>query len=142
MYGASGLFHFLSGGDSLGSGTTRSVFQTSDGGLTWSGPRSAPGLWLAPLDMNAWFVIDAQGNLARTSDGGASWQRIQSDLASHWMALTSVTPVGDGVLWGVATNGYVAKTLPGGGVKNYPNLVTVRSTDEGTHWSIVKVPSQ
>jgi photosystem II stability/assembly factor-like uncharacterized protein len=89
--------------------------------------------------VNAWWVLDGQGHLARTSDGGKSWQNIQTDLANG-MALTSVTPVGDEVLWGVARNGYVAKTLPGGGVKNYPTLVTVRSTDGGAHWSIVKLP--
>jgi len=142
MFGKAGLMAFFSGGDSLGNGTTRSVYKTSDGGLTWSRPRTAPGLWLAPLDTGAWFVVDGQGNLARTSDGGRSWQRIESDLASHGMVLTSVTPAGDDVLWGVATNGYVAKTLPGGGVKNYPNLVTVRSTDGGAHWSLVKLPGQ
>ena len=142
VFGKAGLMAFFNGGDSQGGGTTLSVYKTSDRGLTWSGPRSAPGLWLAPLDINVWLVVDGQGHLGRTSDGGTSWQRIQSDLASHGMTLTSVTPVGGGVVWGVATNGYVAKTLPGGGVKNYPNLVTVRSTDGGTHWSIVKLPTQ
>jgi hypothetical protein len=53
----------------------------------------------------------------------------------------SVTPVGGGVLWGVATNGSVAITLPGGGFKNDPNPVTVRSTDGGAHWSMVAQPA-
>jgi photosystem II stability/assembly factor-like uncharacterized protein len=138
MFGKAGLMAFFDGGDGQGSGTTLSVYQTADRGLTWSGPRSAPGLWLAPLDVSSWWVLDGQGHLARTADGGKTWQRVQVNLADG-MVLTSVTPVGDDVLWGVATNGYVAKTLPGGGVKNYPNLVTVRSTDGGAHWSIVKL---
>jgi len=141
MFGRAGAMAFFNAGDSLGNGTTLSVYETADGGLTWSGPRSAPGLWLAPLDVKVWWVLDGQGHLSRTSDGGQSWQRIQTNLANG-MALTSVTPAGDAVLWGVATNGYVAKTLPGGGVKNYPNLVTVRSTDGGAHWSLVKLHGQ
>lgn len=141
MFGRGGLMGFFDAGNGQGVGTTLSVYRTSDGGLTWSAPRSAPGLWLAPLDMNEWWVLDGAGHLERTLDGGKSWQRIQTNLANG-MALTSVTPVGDDVLLGVATNGYVAKTLPGGGVKNYPNLVVVRSTDGGAHWSLVKVPGQ
>jgi photosystem II stability/assembly factor-like uncharacterized protein len=129
MFGRSGLIAFWNAGDNQGDGTTLSVYQTADGGLTWSGPRSAPGLWLAPLDVNAWWVVDGKGHLARTSDGGKSWQRIQTDLANG-MALSSVTPVGDDVLWGFTTNG----------VQRYPNLETVRSTDGGAHWSIVKLP--
>jgi hypothetical protein len=42
MFGRAGLMAFFSGGDSLGNGTTLSVYKTLDGGLTWSGPRSAP----------------------------------------------------------------------------------------------------
>jgi photosystem II stability/assembly factor-like uncharacterized protein len=129
MFGRAGLMAFFKGGDSLGNGTTLSVYQTSDGGLTWSRPRSAPGLWLAPLDVNAWWVVDGEGHLARTSDGGKSWQRIQTDLANE-MALTSVTPVGHDVLWGFATNGG----------KQIPEFETVRSTDGGAHWSTVKLP--
>ena len=140
VFGKSGLMAFFNKGDSQGGGTTLSVYKTSDGGLTWSGPRSAPGLWLSALDMTLWWTLDDTGRLSRTSDGGQSWQRIQTNLANG-MVLTSVTPVGGNVLWGVARNGYVAKSLPGGGVKNYPNLVTVRSTDGGTTWSIVKVPA-
>jgi photosystem II stability/assembly factor-like uncharacterized protein len=139
MFGTSGLIAFLNGGDRQGVGTTLSVYQTSDGGLKWSGPQSAPGLWLAPLDVNAWWVVDGEGHLARTSDGGKSWQRIQTDLAKG-MALTSVTPVGDDVLWGVATNGYHTVPMPVGPGKRIPNLATVRSTDGGAHWSIVNLP--
>jgi photosystem II stability/assembly factor-like uncharacterized protein len=139
MFGRAGLMTFFKGCDSPCTGTTVSVYQTSDGGLTWSGPRSAPGLWLAPLDVNAWWVLDGQGHLARTSDGGKSWQRIQTDL-TNGMTLDSVTPVSDDVLWGVATNGYHTVPMPVGPGKQLPNLATVRSTDGGAHWSIVKLP--
>jgi hypothetical protein len=56
------------------------------------------------------------------------------------MALTSVTPVGNDVLWGFATNGYQTVPMPVGPGKQIPIMATVRSTDGGAHWSIVKLP--
>ncbi|SRR5712692_598303 len=138
MFGRSGLIAFWNA-----DGTGLSVYKTSDGGLTWSAPRSTPGRWLAPLDMSAWWVVDATGRLLRTTDGGNSWQSVLTDLLSLQPAATlvSVTPVGNGGLWGLATDGFVTEQLQGG-VRLIPNSVMVRSTDGGAHWSLVKLPGQ
>lgn len=138
MFGKAGLMAFFSGGDHQGIGTSLSVYKTSDGGVSWSASGSAPGLWLAPLDVNRWWVVDAQGHISRTSDAGNSWYSIKTELANG-MTLTSVTPVSKEVLWGYATNGFVAEPLQGGAVKSVPNSLTVRSTDGGVHWSVVNL---
>jgi photosystem II stability/assembly factor-like uncharacterized protein len=116
MFGRNGLIAFRNP-----DGATLSAYTTADGGLTWSGPRSVPGVTLAALDANHWWSLDNEGRLSRTLDGGDSWQRIQ---ALDGKILDSVTPVGGDVLWG---------TIGG-------SLIHVRTTDGGKHWSIVKLP--
>jgi photosystem II stability/assembly factor-like uncharacterized protein len=119
MFGRSGLIAFLNA-----DGITLSVYRTSDGGLTWSGPRSAPGTTIAAVDVKAWWSLDGEGHLSRTSDGGNSWQQIHAKV-DLGMTLTSVTPVDGDVLWGIADA-----------------EIPVRSTDAGRHWSVVKLPAR
>ena len=127
MFGKSGLIGFWNA-----DGTAVSVYETSDGGFTWSGPRSAPGRWFSPLNMSEWWLVDPTGGLWRTRDGGNSWRSVQTDIAGLRPATTlvAVMPVGDGALWGLAT---------GGAVESGPNSI-LRSTDGGAHWSLVWMP--
>jgi photosystem II stability/assembly factor-like uncharacterized protein len=74
--------------------------------------------------MKAWWSLDGEGHLSRTSDGGNSWQQIQAKV-DLGMTLTSVTPVDGDVLWGIADA-----------------EIPVRSTDAGRHWSVVKLPAR
>jgi photosystem II stability/assembly factor-like uncharacterized protein len=115
MFGTSGLLAFPNG-----DGKTLSLYATADGGLTWSGQRSLPGGTLAALDLKVWWLLDRQGHLSRTVDGGDSWQQ----LPGQFQDLASITPVGGNVLWGTTTGA----------------ASPMRSTDAGQHWAIVLLP--
>ena len=130
MFGRQGVLMVDAGGSSF-------TYTTTDGGLTWGSPHAVPiqalqivvpSQWIVPLDLTNWWIVDAQGGLFGTANGGQSWQRIQTKLPSGY-TLVTVSPVGGGVLWGTASTG--------GGKHLFP----VRSIDSGASWSVVELPA-
>lgn len=111
------------------------TFTTADGGLTWTNPRvltvqASPetplsGPWQAALDPDKWWMVDSQGILHRTDDGGNSWQSWRPTLPAGY-TLEYAKPVSTGILWGFAA-------APGS------HHILVRSSDGGVTWSTVRV---
>lgn len=114
------------------------VYSTSDRGATWSNPRLLPftgsvglgnfGFGTVPsfVSPTQWWGVDAQGNVLRTIDGGASWQKVDVIVAGG-LRLDSVVPAGGKVLWGIASSP--------------TSRFAVRSTNGGATWAQVLLPA-
>jgi photosystem II stability/assembly factor-like uncharacterized protein len=119
----------------IGRGVAPYTVTTADGGVTWGSPHTMPfsspadmlTSWLQAQDPDNWWVVDATGSLYGTQDAGISWRRTPASLPAGYM-LESVTAGGNGVLWGITRNS---------GSSHY----SVRSTDGGRTWSLVKLPA-
>jgi photosystem II stability/assembly factor-like uncharacterized protein len=108
------------------------TYTTSDGGLTWGNPRPLPAQLTQrfitplpmPLDPSNWWATDQYGTLYRTADGGRTWRRTQPRIPAGYAGLAEVKPVDRDVLWGITWDNFL-----------------VRSTDRGSTWSAVKLPT-
>ena len=117
------------------------VFTSSDTGAHWSSLEAQPQVtgvledFAASSSSVAYVLSNSDtaydpddptlGTLARTTDGGRSWQKMQAPCAgSHGEDLATSTPFD---LW------YVCHDQPGSGAMAPKHLY--RSTEGGTHWS-------
>jgi photosystem II stability/assembly factor-like uncharacterized protein len=111
------------------------VYTTSDGGTTWSGARLIPSAQtLDFIDANHWVESGFVGggySLARTSDGGKSWESVKSVFDNvptrnpqpNLQLIQFVDP-SDGLAW---------VTCP---------TILIRTADGGGHWAPISVPSK
>jgi hypothetical protein len=104
------------------------VYTTSDGGQTWSVPISQAGASLVAVSPGEWWIVDHNGIVYRTVNAGKSWEPMSINPRYSGHMLTSVFPAGGSVLWGTA-DGTMGSSIP------------IRSTDSGSHWSGVKLPT-
>lgn len=93
-------------------GQGRDLFLLADDGWHFRGKRS-PGKGLR----NAWWndhgiwVVGEYGYAARSSDGGATWEKIPTGTSG---CLFGVVQDSEGVFWIAGDNGYVARATDGG----------------------------
>jgi photosystem II stability/assembly factor-like uncharacterized protein len=111
------------------------VYTTSDGGTTWSGARLIPSAQtLDFIDANHWVESGLVGggySLARTSDGGKSWENVKSVFDNvptrnpqpNLQLIQFVDP-SDGLAW---------VTCP---------TILIRTYDGAGHWAPLSVPSK
>ena len=110
--------------DASSPGTVTFAYTSTDGGASWSDPRSAPGESLSATNATDWWSLD-NGRVYRTLDGGLSWQQVHVDLSNVPLAfsISSIQPEQDGVVWGL-TDG------------SQP----IRSEDDGLTWHPISLP--
>lgn len=114
----------------------KNVYRTDDGAITWSrlGPRPiaddariekprvgesyAPAVWV--LNDRHIVMVRKDGDVYRSEDGGATWQRVWS--VNNY--LVQVYFVNEQFGWIVGANGFMART-----------------TDGGASWQQIKVPT-
>lgn len=86
------------------------VFQTGDGGTTWTRQDSSGGR-LSMLDENTGWRVDGI-RIARTTDGGASWQEQSHAVTTQSLASVHFLDPQHG--WAAGNGGTVVQTTDGG----------------------------
>jgi photosystem II stability/assembly factor-like uncharacterized protein len=99
------------------------VYTTADGGRTWSEPRALRGISLNVVTAREWWLVDRFGQASLSLDAGQSWQQVRFHRFVD-TTLTSIVYASGDVVWAIADG-----------------AIPIRSTDQGMHWSIVKVPA-
>lgn len=98
------------------------VVTTTDAGLTWSQrPRLADANRILRSicfsDSQHGWIIDIEGKIFRTLDGGTQWEKIYDHGGAGWMKFNGIKPIDNQRLWAY------------GGIENL-----LRSTDSGQTW--------
>jgi photosystem II stability/assembly factor-like uncharacterized protein len=110
------------------------ISTSSDGGLTWSPVRSIDHYPVFTVPgSNDWWAVQGS-TVYRSADLGLNWASFHATLPAgeRLMQLTRVTPH---VAWNVFGN------FQGGLVSAEPGQThLMRTTDDGRHWSEVKLP--
>ena len=110
------------------------AYSTTDGGDHWSDPR--PVVFpvaseflraITIVDARTWVILDGP-QIARTTDGGASWVVLAGGLPPN--AQVGAVDFQD------ATNGWAEVVI----ASTRPTLAMYRTTDGGAHWTKVSVP--
>ncbi len=121
--------------DDNGSGGLHSlnvIVRSTDGGISWSVIKSVTDSVLNGIIVEAngaLIAVGEQGTIVRSIDGGVTWLKVVSGTK---IPLTDIVTTPKGMLVAV-----------GGELKSVENSmqrlsVIVRSTDGGTHWSVVE----
>jgi photosystem II stability/assembly factor-like uncharacterized protein len=104
---------------------TMYLYETHDGGRTWSFGRSVEQLGLLFMDANHWYAQNlATGALTITDDGGATWTTRPTPQSVGWYFLPTSFIGQDG--WGILTG--------------HGGYAVYRTTDDGAHWSEGQLP--
>jgi photosystem II stability/assembly factor-like uncharacterized protein len=122
--------------DTIYAVTDHGVLKTTNGGGSWTVADSGlTGVVIAlvidPYDSTTLYALSRDNSLFKTSDGAASWNEVQTGLL-------------DGNSYGVALStgpGSPARVYLVYGVYNVYQARIASSTDGGTTWSAVPVPS-
>jgi len=131
-------------GDDRGFQGDRSVYHTTDGGLTWTSPSQLRGVWqrLEFTDPLHGILMGLSGAYKRTEDGGNTW--VDGDLPNWRLGRPNVTDMAfsdpnNG--WAVGWWGYYAKTIDGGRTwmqsdfgSNVRVALGVEARDENEAW--------
>jgi hypothetical protein len=107
------------------------AYTTLNGGATWSGPESVPGLTLDSPDGIVWWASDGR-QLFRSNNQGQNWKTIKPNLPAAAVTLDELSAVDAQTAWSVWSEGN-NQSQP------QPQVV-LRTTDTGSHWSEVKLP--
>lgn len=105
------------------------LYCTLDGGVTWSGPRRPPApVFDSPDGVNFWAFDGHQ--LFRSADQGSSWRTIKPKLPSGATAMQELVVASIHTAWAVWS-----------GPEGQPTRqMVLRTTDDGAHWSVIKLP--
>ena len=103
---------------------THYVYRSTDGAAGWSFVTTAPPSdgFVTFVSASRWITIGAPGDSKETTDGGATWHPYATDYSQ-------AAPVAPVIVFGDASVGYA--TVRGG---------IQRTTDGGTHWTMIKTP--
>ena len=114
----------------LGGAAGMLIYETVDGGQTWSPPYQTGVPWFES-DAQSWVYSDGR-YLETSRDWGRTWTRTLAQLPALGLALGHVVPAGP-VLWSFPNGG-------GSGSDSGSQTVLLRSADSGASWSRARWP--
>jgi len=112
-------------GTNIFAGTHTGVYRSTDNGVTWAAANNGTQSldYIYAMDTSGTYLLAAgSGGISRTSDGGATWTLDTVGLTTPEVPIPFVGAIAG---W----SGNLFCSMPGTGV--------FRSTDDGSHWSIV-----
>jgi photosystem II stability/assembly factor-like uncharacterized protein len=123
------------------SGNSNGILRTTNGGDNWENFASPTGpLYdVAAISANIAWVVGANGRIAKTTDGGATWQVQGSGTA---VTLNKIAAVNASIAWVVGESGTIIKTTDGGNTWHLQvsptteNLTRITAVDANNAWAI------
>jgi photosystem II stability/assembly factor-like uncharacterized protein len=112
-----GALSFADSQNGWATSPTGAVYHTTDAGAHWLQQTTAPAApwsWVLALTQTDAIIGGAGGRLARTSDGGASWQSSTRVAADYSGDLNAVQFLDAATGWTVGSAGEILKTTTGG----------------------------
>jgi len=102
--------------DTLYGGTTRGVFKTTNGGLSWTGSglitQSVYTLAIDPANSSTIYVGTQDGGVFKSTDGGQSWSSSGSPSAP--VQALAIDPINPSTIYAATSGGGVFKSTDGG----------------------------
>lgn len=114
-------------------GEAQNMFQTTDGGVTWTQLNLNVGVSLDFVDTNHGWVVNVGGLGYRTTNGGTTWQAMTLPNQGFSPTISKIDFVDQNVGWAVGWFGYAARTTDGGQTWQLQNIATQDDQILGLH---------
>jgi photosystem II stability/assembly factor-like uncharacterized protein len=123
------------------SGNSQGILRTTNGGDSWQSFASPAGALrdVVAISANIAWAVGVGGNIAKTTDGGATWQVQSSGTAA---TLNKIAATSAYVAWAVGDSGTIAKTTDGGNTWHLQvsgtaeDLTRITAADANTAWAV------